>query len=172
MRLRPSFFLTVPDKNPRTECACQPAEVSRSEIFAPFFRRSSARITSFLVLARVLPFARFFVVAFDFAAIMMSSLLHCEKPGVVNGRAGGTATRRSCGPHSNALCEEEVQSVVRKNRANRQVRGSVRTRQFFYLNLVTFKGDRAKRPSFGRRQREMFAYWRNLAQQQLLVFEN
>src|SRR5262245_2977990 len=51
--LRPSFFLSVPDRAPRTEWACQPVAFCISDRLAPCGRRSSSMTLACLLPPRV-----------------------------------------------------------------------------------------------------------------------
>src|SRR5882757_3366781 len=48
VRLRPSFFLTMPAKKPRTECCCQSVAFIMAATVVPFGWRSIARTASCL----------------------------------------------------------------------------------------------------------------------------
>jgi hypothetical protein len=81
--LSPSFFLTVPDKNPLTEWACQPVAAESSLIVAPALRLSSASTASFFVRCDALAAVFFDRFLIDFRGMLVSLSLHCDKPGAV-----------------------------------------------------------------------------------------
>ena len=54
MTVNPAFLPTAPDRNPRTECACQPVAFMSSFRLAPPERLSSSRTLAVLLPVRAL----------------------------------------------------------------------------------------------------------------------
>src|SRR5680860_1835652 len=86
-RVRPSFLLTAPARNPRTLCCCQPVAACSSSIVAPPRRQSRSRqlccLVCFLIAGLVLvrlataPFLR--ACRFGLAFVVPPAFFACER---------------------------------------------------------------------------------------------
>src|ERR1700689_3341299 len=84
MTVKPIFFPTAPDKNPRRECGCQLVALSSSLAVAPPGRFSSSRIVAVLLPSRAsfraLLGAFFLGVAFFSALVLAGATLARRAP--------------------------------------------------------------------------------------------
>jgi hypothetical protein len=80
--VRPSFLLTVPERNPRRECGCQPVALSNSLAVAPSGRFSRSRIVAVLLPSRTsfrALLGAFFLGAAFFPALALAGALFARR---------------------------------------------------------------------------------------------